>query len=110
MHGRTESDLAKLRRDTVGIIFQSFHLIPTLTAVENVALPLEFKGVENAVALASDKLDEVGLGHRLTHYPGQFQAANNSALPLRGPWLPAPRSFSPMSPPATSTRKPASQL
>ena len=65
MHGKSESELASFRRDTIGIVFQSFHLIPTLTAVENVALPLEFKGVKNAEALATDKLAEVGLGHRL---------------------------------------------
>jgi putative ABC transport system ATP-binding protein len=72
IHGKPESELAALRRDKVGIVFQSFHLIPTLTAIENVALPLEFKGVTNAASIAKQKLEDVGLGHRLTHYPGQL--------------------------------------
>jgi putative ABC transport system ATP-binding protein len=82
LHGQSESSLARLRRDHVGIVFQSFHLIPTLTAVENVALPLEFKGVGNAVALAQDKLTAVGLGHRLTHYPGQLSGGEQQRVAI----------------------------
>jgi putative ABC transport system ATP-binding protein len=82
LHGKSESALAKLRRDHVGIVFQSFHLIPTLTAVENVALPLEFKGVRNAVALAQEKLAAVGLGHRLTHYPGQLSGGEQQRVAI----------------------------
>jgi putative ABC transport system ATP-binding protein len=82
VHGKSEAALSKLRRDTVGIVFQSFHLIPTLTAVENVALPLEFKGVKNAEALAKDKLSEVGLGHRLTHYPGQLSGGEQQRVAI----------------------------
>jgi putative ABC transport system ATP-binding protein len=82
LHGKSESALAKLRRDHVGIVFQSFHLIPTLTAVENVALPLEFKGVRNAVTLAQDKLTAVGLGHRLTHYPGQLSGGEQQRVAI----------------------------
>lgn len=82
VHGKSEGELSKLRRDSVGIVFQSFHLIPTLTAVENVALPLEFKGVKNAESLAKDKLAEVGLGHRLTHYPGQLSGGEQQRVAI----------------------------
>ena len=82
VHGKSESQLSALRRDNVGIVFQSFHLIPTLTAVENVALPLEFKGVPNAETLARDKLGEVGLGHRLTHYPGQLSGGEQQRVAI----------------------------
>jgi putative ABC transport system ATP-binding protein len=82
IHGKPEHELARLRRDMVGIVFQSFHLIPTLTAIENVALPLEFKGARNAEALARDKLGEVGLGHRLTHYPGQLSGGEQQRVAI----------------------------
>jgi putative ABC transport system ATP-binding protein len=67
-----EDALAKLRREKVGIVFQAFHLIPTMTALENVAIPLELAGVRNAGARARAALDAVGLSHRLTHLPGQL--------------------------------------
>jgi putative ABC transport system ATP-binding protein len=70
--GRSEDQLASFRRDRVGIVFQSFHLIPTMTALENVAVPLEFRGLPDALDIARSKLESVGLGHRLTHYPGQL--------------------------------------
>ena len=82
VHGKSEAQLSTLRRDNVGIVFQSFHLIPTLTAVENVALPLEFKGVPNAETLARDKLGEVGLGHRFTHYPGQLSGGEQQRVAI----------------------------
>lgn len=70
--GRGEDDLARFRRDRIGIVFQSFHLIPTMTALENVAVPLEFRGARDALGIARAKLESVGLGHRLSHYPGQL--------------------------------------
>jgi putative ABC transport system ATP-binding protein len=82
IHGKSEAQLAGLRRDKVGIVFQSFHLIPTLTALENVALPLEFKGVAGASRLAQDKLAGVGLGHRLTHYPGQLSGGEQQRVAI----------------------------
>jgi putative ABC transport system ATP-binding protein len=82
VHGKSEGELSKLRRDAVGIVFQSFHLIPTLTAIENVALPLEFKGVKNAETLAREQLAEVGLGHRLTHYPGQLSGGEQQRVAI----------------------------
>lgn len=80
--GRSEEQLAKFRRNTIGIIFQSFHLIPTMTAIENVAVPLEFKGVANAMERARDGLDRVGLGHRLTHYPGQLSGGEQQRVAI----------------------------
>jgi putative ABC transport system ATP-binding protein len=82
LNGKSEAEVAKLRRDRIGIVFQSFHLIPTLTAVENVALPLEFKGVANAVDLARDRLQAVGLGHRMTHYPGQLSGGEQQRVAI----------------------------
>ena len=67
-----EDELACFRRENIGIVFQDFHLIPTMTAQENVAVPLEFSGIKNANDLAKEQLKAVGLDHRLTHYPSQL--------------------------------------
>ena len=67
-----EDQLALFRRDHVGIVFQNFHLVPTMTALENVAIPLEFAGRRDAFDRAAEGLKAVGLGHRLEHYPGQL--------------------------------------
>ena len=80
--GRSEDQLAAFRRDHVGIVFQSFHLIPTMTALENVAVPLEFRGVPKAMAIAEEKLKRVGLGHRLTHYPGQLSGGEQQRVAI----------------------------
>lgn len=82
LHGRSEEHLSALRRGTVAIIFQSFHLIPTLTALENVALPLEFNGQRDAAERARQHLDHVGLGHRLTHYPGQLSGGEQQRVAI----------------------------
>jgi putative ABC transport system ATP-binding protein len=82
LHGKNEDQLAKFRRDTIGIVFQSFHLIPTLTALENVALPLEFKGTKDAVDRARLGLDRVGLSHRLTHYPSQLSGGEQQRVAI----------------------------
>jgi len=79
---KNEDALAAFRRDTIGIIFQSFHLIPTMTALENVSVPLEFKGVANAMQVAEEKLKRVGLGHRLTHYPGQLSGGEQQRVAI----------------------------
>jgi putative ABC transport system ATP-binding protein len=79
---KNEDALAAFRRDTIGIIFQSFHLIPTMTALENVAVPLEFRGVANAMGIAEEKLNRVGLGHRLTHYPGQLSGGEQQRVAI----------------------------
>jgi putative ABC transport system ATP-binding protein len=67
-----EDALARFRRDAMGIVFQDFHLIPTMTALENVAIPLELSGRRDALELAADALSRLGLGARLDHYPAQL--------------------------------------
>lgn len=77
-----EDSLALFRRDHVGIVFQSFHLVPTMTALENVAIPLEFAGRSDAFEQASEGLDAVGLSHRLSHYPGQLSGGEQQRVAL----------------------------
>jgi len=78
----SEDAMARFRRDHVGIVFQSFHLIPTMTALENVALPLELAGRQNAFELAEQELSLVKLNHRLTHYPGQLSGGEQQRVAL----------------------------
>jgi putative ABC transport system ATP-binding protein len=77
-----EDDLARFRRRHIGIVFQAFHLIPTMTALENVAVPLEFAGRADAFAKAAETLAAVGLEHRLTHYPGQLSGGEQQRVAL----------------------------
>jgi len=77
-----EDGLATFRRRNVGIVFQAFHLIPTMTALENVAIPLEFAGDRDAWDKARAALDRVGLGHRTTHYPGQMSGGEQQRTAL----------------------------
>ncbi|HCX15211.1 MAG TPA: ABC transporter [Rhodospirillaceae bacterium] len=77
-----EDALALFRRDAVGIVFQSFHLIPTMSALENVAVPLEFAGLKDAFDRAEDQLKSVGLGHRIDHYPGQLSGGEQQRVAL----------------------------
>ena len=89
--GRLNEDaLARFRRDKVGIVFQAFHLIPTMTALENVAIPLEFAGAPDAFARARSGLEAVGLGHRLTHYPGQLSGGEQQRVALARAFAPRP--------------------
>jgi putative ABC transport system ATP-binding protein len=85
-----EDALAKLRREKVGIVFQAFHLIPSMTALENVAIPLELAGVRNASARARAALEAVGLGHRLTHLPGQLSGGEQQRTALARAFAPEP--------------------
>jgi putative ABC transport system ATP-binding protein len=87
----SEDALARFRRDMVGIVFQAFHLIPTMTALENVAVPLELAGVRDAGARAAESLRAVGLGHRLTHLPGQLSGGEQQRVALARAFAPAPR-------------------
>ena len=80
--GLDEDQLALFRRDHVGIVFQDFHLIQTMTALENVAVPLEFAGLTDAFDRAEEGLKAVGLGHRLTHYPGQLSGGEQQRVAL----------------------------
>ena len=77
-----EDALAKFRRMHMGIIFQSFHLIPTMTALENVATPMELSGKPNALKFAEDILSEVNLEHRLHHYPAQMSGGEQQRTAL----------------------------
>lgn len=77
-----EDGLARFRRAHMGIVFQSFHLIPTMTAIENVATPLELAGNPEAFALAAAELETVGLGRRLEHYPAQLSGGEQQRVAL----------------------------
>ena len=77
-----EDALALFRRNTMGIVFQAFHLIPTMTALENVAVPLEFAGRADAFERAAAELEAVGLADRLEHYPGQLSGGEQQRVAL----------------------------
>ncbi len=78
----SEDELARFRRDHLGIIFQFFHLLPTMTARENVALPLELARRPEPLAQAAERLAEVGLGHRLDHYPAQLSGGEQQRVAM----------------------------
>jgi putative ABC transport system ATP-binding protein len=86
-----EDELAEFRRDHIGIVFQSFHLIPTMTAHENVAVPMELAGRDDAFQLAGEALNEVGLGTRLRHYPGQLSGGEQQRVALARAFAAEPR-------------------
>ncbi|MGE5546869.1 MAG: ABC transporter ATP-binding protein [Solirubrobacterales bacterium] len=86
-----EDALARFRRENVGIVFQSFHLVPTMTALENVAVPLELAGAADAFARAEQELQAVGLGHRLDHYPGQLSGGEQQRVALARAFVARPR-------------------
>ncbi len=86
-----EDALARLRRQSVGIVFQAFHLIPTMTALENVSVPLELAGRADAVVRAAEALQSVGLGHRLTHLPGQLSGGEQQRVALARAFAPEPK-------------------
>ena len=80
--GLGEAALARFRRRTLGFVFQSYHLIPTLTAVENVAVPLELAGVAAPLAAARSRLGEVGLAARADHYPTQLSGGEQQRVAI----------------------------
>jgi putative ABC transport system ATP-binding protein len=77
-----EDSLARIRRDHIGIVFQAFRLIPSMTALENVAIPLELNGDLNAMDLAATALKEVGLDHRLDHFPDQLSGGEQQRVAI----------------------------
>lgn len=85
-----EDALARFRRGNMGVVFQSFHLIPTMTALENVALPLELAGARDAFDRAGAELRAVGLGHRLDHYPSQMSGGEQQRVALARAAAPRP--------------------
>ncbi|SFN57659.1 putative ABC transport system ATP-binding protein [Roseovarius lutimaris] len=85
-----EDQLARLRRDNFGIVFQSFHLIPTMTAIENVATPLELANQPDARKRAAQELEAVGLGARAGHYPSQLSGGEQQRVALARAAAPRP--------------------
>jgi putative ABC transport system ATP-binding protein len=85
-----EDALARFRRSHMGVVFQSFHLIPTMTALENVATPLELAGRRDAFDRAEEELRAVGLGHRLDHYPAQMSGGEQQRVALARAAAPRP--------------------
>ena len=85
-----EDALASFRGKNIGIVFQSFHLISNMTALENVAVPLELAGLKNAFARAQEELEAVGLGERLNHYPGQLSGGEQQRVALARALAPDP--------------------
>ncbi|WP_152448874.1 MULTISPECIES: ABC transporter ATP-binding protein [unclassified Roseivivax] len=85
-----EDGLAKFRRNHMGVVFQSFHLIPTMTALENVATPLELAGDKDAFDKARAELDAIGIGHRADHYPAQMSGGEQQRVALARAAAPRP--------------------
>lgn len=85
-----EDALARFRRGRVGIILQSFHLVPTMTALENVAIPLELMGDHDAMDKAAAELKAVGLSHRLEHYPAQLSGGEQQRVAIARALAPRP--------------------
>jgi putative ABC transport system ATP-binding protein len=90
MTAMDEDQLARFRRGNMGVVFQSFHLIPTMTALENVAVPLELAGVPDAFARAEAELTAVGLGARKDHYPRQMSGGEQQRVALARAAAPRP--------------------
>ncbi|MBK5946714.1 ABC transporter [Rhodobacter veldkampii DSM 11550] len=93
MSAMDEDALARFRRGNMGIVFQSFHLIPTMTALENVALPLELAGMDDAFGRAAEELAAVGLGARMHHYPAEMSGGEQQRVALARAAAPRPALF-----------------
>jgi len=90
LSGANEDRLARHRRERIGVVLQTFHLIPTMTALENVAVPLELAGRRDAFERAEVELDAVGLAHRLEHYPAQLSGGEQQRTALARAMAPDP--------------------
>ncbi|MEM5502106.1 ABC transporter ATP-binding protein [Ahrensia kielensis] len=91
LSGMSEDAIAQFRGKNIGFVFQSFHLIANMTALENVAVPLELAGVADAFDIARAELEAVGLGHRLTHYPGQLSGGEQQRVAVARALAPNPK-------------------
>lgn len=90
LNGTDEDELARFRRGAMGIVFQNFHLIPTMTALENIATPLELAGRSDAFSRAEAELEAVGLKHRAGHYPAQLSGGEQQRVALARAAAPRP--------------------
>lgn len=90
LHMMSEDEVADFRGRNIGIVFQSFHLIPNMTALENVAVPLELAGRSDAFVLAREELSSVGLAERLTHYPGELSGGEQQRVAIARALAPSP--------------------
>ena len=90
LHALSEDRLADFRGKNIGIVFQSFHLIANMTALENVAVPLELANVKGAFDIARKELEAVGLGERLSHYPGQLSGGEQQRVAIARALAPSP--------------------
>ena len=88
-----EDALAAARRGRIGIVLQAFHLLPTMTALENVAVPLELAGRDDPFGTAKRELEAVGLGHRVTHYPSQLSGGEQQRVALARALITRPRAL-----------------
>jgi putative ABC transport system ATP-binding protein len=86
-----EDELARARRGRIGIVLQAFHLLPTMTALENVAVPMELAGIGDPFGRAAAELEAVGLGHRLTHYPSQLSGGEQQRVAIARAMAAAPK-------------------
>lgn len=91
IHTMSEDEAAAFRGRNIGIVFQSFHLIPNMTALENVAVPLELAGEKDAFAIAQKELESVGLGERLTHYPSELSGGEQQRVAIARALAPSPK-------------------
>jgi len=91
INGRSEDQVAAFRGRNVGIVFQSFHLIPNMTALENVAVPLELAGHTDPFGVAARELASVGLSERTTHYPGELSGGEQQRVAIARALAPEPR-------------------
>lgn len=91
LNDKTEDQIAAFRGRTIGIVFQSFHLIPNMTALENVAVPLELAGHPDPFGQARQELAAVGLSERLSHYPGELSGGEQQRVAIARALAPAPK-------------------
>ena len=89
--GRSEDEVAAFRGSNIGIVFQSFHLIPNMTALENVAVPLELAGRSDPFGVAARELEAVGLRDRVTHYPGELSGGEQQRVAIARALAPEPK-------------------
>ena len=91
INGKSEDQIASFRGRNIGIVFQSFHLIPNMTALENVAVPLELAGHADPFGVAARELTAVGLSERVTHYPGELSGGEQQRVAIARALAPSPR-------------------